>query len=225
MKFADFIDNRVRKGYRRYAMELDWTWVDPPAEQQPSVSIKDDDVEVTVHYDLGPQGVVIKGISGDDLTATVLRKIRIGELRKVIHDQMVQDTEKGLREIDLIAETIEQRHPPADWEERRKGWREARRTQTEVREYLRTTRPGRGRAADNQEWYGHIARVYLDFYAQHGQRAVKAMAESLDAAPNTVYWWVRRAREEGWLTKGQQGRAGAYAGPRLIMWLKEQEKQ
>jgi transposase len=51
------------------------------------------------------------------------------------------------------------------------------------------------------------------------------MAEYLDAAPNTVYWWVRRAREEGWLTKGQQGRAGANAGPRLIMWLKEQEEE
>ena len=63
---------------------------------------------------------------------------------------MVQDTEQALTEIDLIAETIEQRHPPADWTERRKGWREARRTVTELMEYLRSTRPQRGRNADNR---------------------------------------------------------------------------
>jgi hypothetical protein len=204
-------------------MELDWTtWVDP---QTPSVRVKDDDVEVFVHYDLGPQGVVITGVSGDDLTATVLRKLRIGELRKLIHRHLAQVTEQLLTEVDRIEKTIEQGHPPAKKEEARQSARNARRIITEHREYLRTTRPQRGRAADNQEWYGYVARVYLDFYAQHGQRAVKAMAEYLDEKPNTVYWWVRRAREERWLTKGQQGRAGAKAGSRLITWLKEQEEE
>lgn len=139
---------------------------------------------------------------------------------------MFRDAEELFEEVDWLEENIEHRLlTVAEREEARKRAREARGALTEVMEYLRTTRPGRGRAADNQEWYGHVARVYLDFYAQHGQRTVKAMAVFLDAAPNTVYWWVRRAREQGWLTKGQQGRAGANPGPRLIQWLEEQEKQ
>ena len=88
--------------------------------------------------------------------------------------------------------------------------RAARDAASEATKYLMTKQPQRGRAAANSEWYGHVARVYLDFYAEHGQRAVKAMARYLDAEPNTVYWWIRRARE--WSFSTSLGYLSAWRG-------------
>lgn len=204
-------------------MELHWNFVEGPAEPLPWVIVKQDDLEVKVHYDLGDQGVLIKRIEGDDLTATVLRTVRIGEIRKAIHKSLLQNPEHLLG-LALLGKLVEEGHASASDEEL-KVMRAARDSSYRAVEYLKTNRPQRGRAAKNQDWYGHVARVYLDFYPEHGQRTAGAMAEYLDAEPNTVYWWIRRAREEGWLTKGQQGRAGANPGPRLIQWLEEQEKQ
>ena len=205
-------------------MRLRWPVAGAPNEEPyPWVIVDDGDLELTVHYDLGDQGVVIKRISGDDLTATVLRTLRIGELRKVIHQSLSQNPDHLLG-IALAGKLVEEGFLTASPEEIA-VMRAARDAAVEATKYLMTNQPQRGRAAANSEWYGHVARVYLNFYAEHGQRAVKAMAHYLDAEPNTVYWWIRRAREEGWLTKGQQGRAGANPGPRLIKWLKEQEKQ
>ena len=90
-------------------------------------------------------------------------------------------------------------------------------------EILKVTHPKRGRAVDNQDVYGHAARVYLDMLGTHGQKTPSAMAEEFDVPIGTVRTWIRRAREEGWLTSGQQGRAGAAPGPRLLRWLDEQE--
>jgi hypothetical protein len=68
--------------------------------------------------------------------------------------------------------------------------------------------------------------MYLNFHAQHGQKCVKAMAEHLDATPQQVSEWVRRARKLGWLTKAPvPGQAGGRAGLRLMEWLEEQEEE
>lgn len=153
----------------------------------------------------------------------MLRTVRIGEIRKVIHKSLLHNPEH-LSGLALFGKLVEEGNASASDAEL-KAMRAARDSAHRAVEYLKTNHPQRGRGATNQDWYGHVARVYLDFYAEHGQRAVQAMAQYLDAAPNTVYWWIRRAREEGWLTKGQQGRAGASPGTRLIKWLEEQEEQ
>jgi hypothetical protein len=202
-------------------MEIQWVLAEGPVKSYPSVIVKDNDLEVTVHYDLEDRGVVIKRIGGDDLTATVLRTVRIGEIRKAIHKSLPQNPEHRFP-LAMFAKLVEEGRLSAS-DEDAEILRAARDAASEATKYLMTNQPQRGRAAANSEWYGHVARVYLDFYAEHGQRAVKAMAHYLDAEVNTVYWWIRRAREEGWLTMGQQGRAGANPGPRLIKWHREQE--
>jgi hypothetical protein len=184
--------------------------------------------EVTIHYVITEGGISIKRISADidqdtsgDLTSTQLRKIRIGELRVSIQRFLLGETRS---EADWWAASEEKRTSTSTPEEL-SYMRAEMEKDAAIAQILRTERPKRGRGVDNQDWYGHIARVYLDFHAEHGQRTVKAMAEYLDAAPNTVYWWVRKAREEGWLTEGRQGRAGAGPGPRLIAWMQAQEEE
>jgi len=194
------------------------------------VRIEDEgpDFEVTVHFDITDSGVAIKRISADvdqdtsgDLTSTQLRRIRIGQLRANIEKSLIADPTL-LTPGSLWGKIVEAQGGTATDDEL-EYMSAARRAVESATETL-TDRPKRGQGVDNQEWYGHIARVYLEFHAEHGQRTVKAMADYLDAAPNTVYWWVRKAREEEWLTKGRQGRAGAGPGPRLLRWLEEQEE-
>jgi hypothetical protein len=79
--------------------------------------------------------------------------------------------------------------------------------------------------------YAYVALQYLSHYEQHGQRVVKTMTETLrtqlsnpELPINTVRHWVWRARKEGWLSKGEKGKAGAQPGPRLIEWLQTQEE-
>lgn len=83
--------------------------------------------------------------------------------------------------------------------------------------------PKKGRNAQNPDHYRDVAIRYIELLDEHGQRVVTAMAEELGYSPNTVSTWVRRAREEGWLTKGIQGKAGGEPGPKLIEWMREQE--
>jgi hypothetical protein len=84
--------------------------------------------------------------------------------------------------------------------------------------------PKMGRGAKDPAHYRDTARMYLALYPEHGQRVVKVMAEEMGRPRHTVRTWVRRAREEGWLGKGIQGKAGGGPGPRLREWLREQEQ-
>ena len=101
-----------------------------------------------------------------------------------------------------------------------------------VSQRLAKSKPHRGRGMEKQpEDYLHVALQYLYHYEQHGQRVVKTMTKTLrtqfsdpELPINTVRHWVWRARKEGWLSKGEKGKAGAQPGPRLIEWLKTQEE-
>ena len=204
-------------------MKLHWVVVPAPTEPYPAVIVEDGDLRMTVHYDLDERGVVVKRISGDDITADALRKLRIGKLRAKIHESLVEHPEHLLG-LALLGKLIEEGGGTATPEEL-EVMRAARRAADDAVRQLKTGHPNRGRAPTNQDWYRRVAQAYLGFYQEHGQRAVKELAEDLDASPNKVSWWVRRAREEGWLTKGHQGRAGASPGPRLVKWQKEQEEE
>ena len=98
---------------------------------------------------------------------------------------------------------------------------------------LDKAKPHRGRGVDKPpEDYRHVALEYLYHLQEHGQRVVKAMTETFrtqrsepELPINTVRHWVWRARKDGWLSKGEKGKAGAKPGPRLIEWLKTQEER
>ncbi len=85
--------------------------------------------------------------------------------------------------------------------------------------------PARGQGAQSPKHYRDTALMYLQLLPEHGQRVIAAMAKTLGRSRNTVSTWVRRAREEAWLTKSTQGKAGGEPGPKLIAWLEEQEKE
>ncbi len=87
-----------------------------------------------------------------------------------------------------------------------------------------------GRSAKSDDFYRSVALMYLEYFERYGQRVIAEMTEALgkrrehaNRSRNTVSTWVRRAREEGWLTRSTQGKAGGAPGPKLRAWLKEQE--
>jgi hypothetical protein len=90
---------------------------------------------------------------------------------------------------------------------------------------LKARRPARGRGAENPTWYRKVAEMYLATLDAHGPRGViQSMAVELDAKPNTVSQWVRKARLAGWLTEApEQGRAGGRPGLKLKEWREEHE--
>jgi hypothetical protein len=52
------------------------------------------------------------------------------------------------------------------------------------------------------------------------------------ARSNTVAYWVKKVRDDGWLTRDaavgredQKGRAGTRSGLRLLEWLREREDE
>lgn len=71
-------------------------------------------------------------------------------------------------------------------------------------------RPG-GRKPRDQDQLRRIAEAYL----KGGRGVTQQLAEDFDMPVPTVKDWIRRAREEGWLTPAKHGRRGAAAGPRL----------
>lgn len=97
---------------------------------------------------------------------------------------------------------------------------------------LSKAKPHRGRGVEiPQEFYRDIALMYLKHYAEFGNRVIKKMTESLHAISsfenvpdNTVRHWVWRARKQGWLTKGEQGKAGGRPGPLLVEWLESSRR-
>lgn len=88
-------------------------------------------------------------------------------------------------------------------------------------------RPGRtGDIMDRH--YRAIATWYLAASAKDPHRTMKTLLAYTRAAwawpdlsRDTLKTWVRRAAEQGWLTKGTRGKAGRDPGPRLITYLGE----
>lgn len=89
--------------------------------------------------------------------------------------------------------------------------------------WLRPTAPATdyvipsGRVLVTEDLLRHVALAYLDESGPGKDRAVLQRLETRFGRPmGTVRGWVQRAREDGWLGPGIQGRMGAEPGPRLI---------
>ena len=188
-------------------------------------------VRVTVHYTLRGGRIVIKRVTAGrdgegtaELTSNLFRGLRLGEIRNTIHQEVTKNP--GLLDPDVTAAQlviVAGGTPPSEEIE---GLNAALRAARIDAVHLETMKPNRGRGADNQELYGDVARLYLDLLKEHGQHTVKALAEYYGRPRNTVYWWVRKAREEGWLSPSLgQGRAGGSPGWRLLQWLEEKEEE
>jgi len=92
-----------------------------------------------------------------------------------------------------------------------------------------TQSPNRGRGARSDDFYREVARAYLSLLRESPNRVIARLTlllQELQGDPQltraTVSTWVRRAREESWLTGSSQGKAGGGEGPKLVEWLREQ---
>lgn len=72
------------------------------------------------------------------------------------------------------------------------------------------------------QFWRDVGVAYLRALVREPRKAVEAMAERFDKPIHTVRGWIKRAREEGWLSEATHGRAGADPGPRLVEWLEGQ---
>lgn len=78
-----------------------------------------------------------------------------------------------------------------------------------------TLPPGRVQVTD--ELLRQVASAYLEETRPGKDRAVlQRLADRFQRPKGTVRTWLGRAREEGWLGPGVQGRPGAEPGPRLL---------
>lgn len=78
-----------------------------------------------------------------------------------------------------------------------------------------TLPPGRVQVTD--DLLRQVASAYLEETRPGKDRAVlQRLAERFGRPKGTVRTWLGRAREEGWLGPGVQGRMGAEPGPRLL---------
>lgn len=74
-----------------------------------------------------------------------------------------------------------------------------------------------GRVLVTDDLLRHVALVYLEESGPGKNRALLQRLEARLGRPvGTVRGWVQRAREDGWLGPGIQGRMGAEPGPKLI---------
>ncbi len=92
-----------------------------------------------------------------------------------------------------------------------------------------TQSPNRGRGARSDDFYRQVAITYLSLFRESPTRVIARLTLLLKESQSdpylsraTVSTWVRRAREEKWLTKSSQGKAGGTEGQRLEDWLGKQ---
>ncbi len=92
-----------------------------------------------------------------------------------------------------------------------------------------TQSPNRGRGARNDDFYREVAITYLSLLHESPNRVIARLTLLLRESKgdsllsrHTVSTWVRRAREEHWLTKSSQGKAGGTEGRRLEDWVGRQ---
>lgn len=72
-------------------------------------------------------------------------------------------------------------------------------------------------AAMSDEFLREIAMAFIEETGPgRDKAALQRMAVRYDRPHGTVRSWIARARREGWLASGTQGRVGADPGPRLL---------
>lgn len=223
-----------------------WTKLEPDFSITAEVSVIDEDLRVT--------SLLIESRNGAEVRSAHLRQVSFPEIRQFLIHRIAElgggqvDARAAMveyaefftkEELTHWAESLGREaagtlagHLSATLtlseEDRRQAIERAR----AISLRLARSKPHRGRGVEKQpEDYVHVALEYLYHYEEHGQRVVKTMTETLrmqlsdpELPIGTVRHWVWLARKEGWLSKGEKGKAGAQPGPRLIEWLKTQEE-
>ena len=180
--------------------------------------------DVTIHFDFNESGIIIKGIRADSLSATLARVIPFDEIRGSILESLIADPTLASGPA-LLGRLIDETGGTATGDEI-EFMRAARVSVETAFGSVTTDRPKRGRGVNNDDWNARIATLYLDLHRRYGQKCVRPLAEHLNSTPQQASQWVRRCRDEGWLTEAPaQGQAGGKPGPRLIAWLDEQEEE
>jgi hypothetical protein len=222
-------------------MKIDW----PDPVQEPPfggqsleyVTVEVKGAKLKIWWDLSDLGIIIRSIEGDDITATHLKALHLGELREELQTVWREDPDRLLGAslwARLIEEGIKDGTATAT-EEELEYLRAARRAARQAVEELPAPGPRPGRGADH-DFYREVAIAYIETIKNVGPRGViKTMAEKWGVPRDKVAVWVRRARETGWLEKRterdadgrslSQGRAYGGDGPRLEKWRKKQEEK
>jgi hypothetical protein len=156
-----------------------------------------------------------------DITTGLLRRIPVGAIREQLW--------RGLRQHPQLLEwetggfIPDEQNPfllqPVNADEQEA----ARRQTAQLVAGLKKRAPKRGRGARSEHFYRDLAEAYLRLLAEHPRTPVQALTEELrtsrrhqQLSRNTVAAWIRKARQQGWLTAGSPGKAGADPGPLLL---------
>jgi hypothetical protein len=167
-------------------------------------------------------------IETGDLTTGLLRRIPLGAIREQLW--------RGLRQHPQLLEwetggfVPDAQNPfllrPVSAEEQEA----ARRRTTGLVAGLKRRAPRRGRGARSDDFYRDLAEAYLRVLAAHPRNPIQALTEELrksrrheQLSRNTVAAWIRKARQQGWLSPSSRGKAGADPGPRLLAERTEPE--
>ena len=213
---------------KRRPLDVDETTGDRTYE----IEIPFEDFLLTLQVVISPdRGVVFPDLlisETESVTSGMMQRIKLGLIREVIARDFVRNP-SWWGDFGVLTQIAVESHPQIEWAEppskEQMAAIEADRKEVQrLARLLKDYQPRRGRAASNPGLYRMVAELYLQLHPEHGQRVIGAMATELGKPKNTVSGWVRKARDNRWLSKAPaQGRAGGEASQRLLDWRKEHE--
>ena len=153
--------------------------------------------------------LVIRSVSVEaetlDITTGLLRRIPLGAIREQIWRGLRQHPQ--LLEWETSGFVPDAQNPflfkPVSAEEQEA----ARRRTTRLVSGLKRRSPRRGRGSRSDDFYRDLAEAYLRVLAEHPRSPIQALTEELrksrrheHVSRNTVAAWIRKTRQQGWLT-------------------------
>ena len=163
-----------------------------------------------------------------DITTGLLRRIPLGAIREQLW--------RGLRQHPQLLDwetggfVPDEQNPFLLRAVSAEAQEAARRRTTRLVAGLKRRSPRRGRGARSDDFYRDLAEAYLRLLAEHPRTPIQTLTEELrksrrheQLSRNTVAAWIRKARQQGWLSASSRGKAGADPGPRLLSERTETE--
>lgn len=169
-------------------------------------------VVVGVTTEEGTVRVASMTIAAPEVTSNVVRRIPFGPIKKKIIAELRRHPAL-IDEEAILAELVRGSG----------GTLTARLEEAERNAYRRVAALHRREGREYPEaFWREVALWYRRTLKQEPRSTVERMAEERGVPVPTVRTWIRRARQEGWLSEGRQGRAGADLGPRMIEYVNEE---